>query len=318
MVKSKRGTNSKQKINVSQMGDAVKRSGYLMEQRVLPLIEGAGFYVEANPVYLDPITGKSREYDFSAITAMKLFKEDYDFVFLKLIGECINNSQPIVFFPHSTGFDFLHVSDIKCVGIPTYFVVERESEDEISLVDFFRIDDWHHYARGTRSSQYCTFVRKKGNNDWQAWHDEEHHAIFSGLVEATRHEMQTLLTTWQPPPDGEEPVNVSLFYPLVIVQKDLFECTEKRGRPSFTKKNHSQFRKSVISGRKMETFIIDVIVESYLQDYLDIVTSELETLKKRFRRKKKLVRTSIDRIISRVKDAETKGELKDYKEFLEF
>lgn len=58
-------------------------------------MEEAGYYVETNPVYPDTITGKAREYDFAAITAEKLFREDFNFLFTHMIGECINSIFPI-------------------------------------------------------------------------------------------------------------------------------------------------------------------------------------------------------------------------------
>jgi hypothetical protein len=49
------------KISKKEMTEAIKRSGYLLEQRIEPVLTEAGFYVQMNEGYLDPETGKARE-----------------------------------------------------------------------------------------------------------------------------------------------------------------------------------------------------------------------------------------------------------------
>lgn len=306
------------KITHPQMADAIRRSGYLMEQRLFPVIENAGFYVETNPVYLDPLSGKSREYDFSAITGVKLYREDFDFLFTFLIGECLNNPQPIVFFTSKSPIDFLFHENIKCAGIPAHFPDDLGGEDEISLQDFFHLDKFHHYCHGTYSTQYCSFKQKSGKDEWLAWHDDEHQGLFNTLIEATKYEVRGIFSDWMPPSkDEEEPVNITLFYPVLVIHRDLFECTQRSGKPFLKKRNHIQFRKAVISGKHQETYQVDVIVESYLKQYLDIILKEQEQLKARFQRKKKIVRIAVDRIVSKAKAANRRNRMKDFRAILE-
>jgi hypothetical protein len=211
-----------------------------MEQRIFPVIEKEGFYVETNPVYPDSITGKSREYDFSAISAEKLYREEFDFLLTHIIGECINNPQPIVFFTAESPIDFLNCDEIKCSGIPLYFPEENTSDEFISLQDFFHFDKFHHYCKGSFSTQYCSFRKKSGKSDeWLAWHDDEHHGLFNSLVEATKYEVDEEFSSWVlPTEEEEEPVNIHLFYPLLILRDDLHECQQQRGKPILAKKQH--------------------------------------------------------------------------------
>ena len=221
-----------EKITRAQMKEAIRRSGYLMEQRIFPLLENNGYYVETNPVYPDPTTGKSREYDFSAITAEKLYREDYDFLFTYIIGECVNNSQPIIFFKMESPIEFLFHQEIKCAGIPLYFAGEKEEDSELSFTDYFNVEKFHHYCQGSFSTQYCSFRKKKGKNDeWMAWHEDEHHGVFNALVEATKFNVTEYFSNWEPPAeDEEEPVNLNLFYPLLIFSGDLYECSQTNGK----------------------------------------------------------------------------------------
>jgi len=291
-----------------------------MEQRVFRVIEEAGYYVETNPAFPDPSTGKSREFDFGAITASKLFREDFDFLFTNLIGECVNNTQPLVFFLAETPIDFTFHADIKCAGIPLYLPDPMYKDSEMSFQDFFHLDKFHHYCHGTYSTQYCSFRQKSGkSHEWMAWHDDEHHGVFNSLVEATKYNVDEYFTDWSPPKkDEEEAVNLNLFYPVLILHEDLYVCRQTEGRISLRKQNHIQFRKSVISGYERDTFQIDVIVESFVPKYLDLLERENEALVRRLRRKKKDVLEAIDYIVVKARRSMRQKKTKSYKEILEF
>lgn len=302
------------------MVEAVTRSGYLLEQRVLPIIEEYGYYSEANAVYPDPVTGKSREYDFSALSAIKVYREDWDFLWIHLIGECLNNSQPLVFFSSKMVTDFCFHEDLKCSGIPLKFPWREEKGSEMSFQDFFHLDKFHHYCQGPFSTQYCSFRQKRAaKTEWMAFHDDDHHNLFNSLVAATGYEISEDFSSWNlPKKDKQEPLDLHLFYPLLILKGKLYECKQSRGKPVFTSRKHIQFRKSIVSSEEQKTFQIDVITESNLKQYLSILEEEHEKLKIRLRRKKKDVRDSIERIISQARNAKSKRKLKDFREILEF
>jgi len=310
---------SQTQITPAQMAEAVIRSGYLLEQRVFPIIEKAGFYVETNPAFPDPVTGKSREYDFSALSAIKVYREDWDFLWIHLVGECVSNSQPIVFFASEEITQFLFHEELKLSGIPLKFPWREQQDKEISFNDFFHLDKFHHYCRGRYSTQYCSFQHKSGKSEWLACHDDEHHNLFNSLVAATEYEMDDFFSSWElPEKDEEEPLNLNLFYPVLVIKSDLYECKQKKSKPVFTSRNHIQFRKSVVSRQKQKTFHIDVITESYLKKYLDMLDKEHEELTTRLKRKKKEVRSTIDGIVSQARAARRKGKRKDFRDILEF
>jgi hypothetical protein len=305
------------KITRSEMVASITKSGYLMEQRIFPVIESKEFYVETNPVFPDQITGKSREYDFSAIYVESLYKEEFNLLYTHIIGECINNLQPIVFFTSDSPIDFLNCMDLKCSGIPLYFPDKQIESEFVSLQDFFRFDKFHHYCKGTFSTQYCSFRKKKGKKEeWLAWHDDEHHGLFNNLIGATRYEVEEDFSSWfLPEKDEEEQVGIHLYYPLLIVRDDLYECQQLRGKPSLKKRKHIQFRKSLIFDNAQDTYQIDVIVESFLKKYIDILLKESKLIKSRLQRKKKDVKHSLDIIVSKAKKDK---KLENFREILEF
>lgn len=77
-------------ISIKQMKDTIQRSGYLLEQRVEPILTKKGYFVQTNPVFPDPETGKSREIDISALFAIQVYKKGYNFIFPTLLCECEN------------------------------------------------------------------------------------------------------------------------------------------------------------------------------------------------------------------------------------
>jgi len=54
------------------MRDAISRSGYLMEQRLVPLVESFGFKATPNERFRDYETGQLRELDIGAIGGIRI------------------------------------------------------------------------------------------------------------------------------------------------------------------------------------------------------------------------------------------------------
>lgn len=307
------------KIRRSEMLSAIRKSGYLLEQRVFPVLERSGYYVDPNPAFKDSNTGKSREYDFRAMSAIKVFREEYEFLYTFVIGECMNNDQPVVFFETNPIVNFLFCDDLRCAGIPLYFA-DPEEDGDVSLQDFFRLDKFHHYCNGLYSTQYCNLkLKSKGVSEWMAWHDEEHHSIFNSLINATEFETGQWFANWVlPDEDKEEFFELKLFYPLLILRGDLFTCKQSKNRPILTKQQHVQFRREVARGNSSETYHIDVIVESYVPKYLEILDKESDALVRRLRRKKRDVRNAIERITNKARDLASKEARPDFRSVLDF
>lgn len=78
--------------------DALLRSGYLLEYRVAKTLDRLGFAVSPNQAYPDPITGKGRELDVTAITAEGVSADFRNILFPMLLVECVNNTAPVAFF----------------------------------------------------------------------------------------------------------------------------------------------------------------------------------------------------------------------------
>ena len=320
--------NPKQKVNritKKEMKQAIIRSGYLLEQRVEPILEKAGYFVTTNEAYLDPFTGKSREVDISAISAVKISRGD-DFIFSNLICECENNQQPVVFFVKESPIAFLFHEEVKSAGIPVQFLEkeistkkgykEKEGESFIGLSDFLNFEKYHHYCHGLVSTQYCTFSRKKLKGPWIAFHSEAQHDSFTSLILALESEIDEYYSDYVlPEKDETEYVNVNIYYPVLISQGDLYVAEIKKKELDLKRCEHVQYRKNYFSKEKQDAYQIDVISESFLPKYLEIVEKEMQKAKAVFQRKKKIVQASKEKLIEKARKKKAKEAFREVFEF---
>lgn len=304
-------------ISTKQMKAAIQRSGYLLEQRVEPIFVKEGFfYVQTNPVFPDPDTGKSREIDISALSATQIYKKGYNFIFPMILCECENNSQPVVFFSKESVISSLFHMEVKVSGIPVKF---WQKDGYVSLSEFTGMEKFHHYCKGAVATQYCTFQLMKDKSSWIALHSEEQHDTLNKLIKALDYEIAKHYNGWYLPDKvDEEDVNIQIYYPLAIFQGSLYSATLKNNQLILKKSKHIQFRKESFLPRtnEVETYQIDIIAEEYLPYYLRIINSEIESVRKVFQRKRANVLLSIEKIVEEAKKLGEKQ--KSYRESFEF
>ncbi|MCK4686799.1 MAG: hypothetical protein KAT66_01605 [Candidatus Lokiarchaeota archaeon] len=302
------------KISLKEIKDSIINSGYLIEQRVEPVIEKEGYYVETNEVYFDPDTNKSKEIDLTAISGIKISKDNFLFPFL--LVECENNKQPVVFFKSNSSIDFLAVYDIKISGHPTYLYESDGSS--ISIADKLNFSKFHHYCNSVHCTQYCSFHQtKKGNlKKWIALHPDEQHNTFLGLIKCLNAKIDEHLNSYKlPEKDEKECINLQLYYPILILQGDLYEAELVGDELKLTQSNHIVFKKQFASNKGNETYYIDVISERYLPDYLKLIDSGIKKINDRIRRKKSMFYDTLDILVSELKKAKNP---KEFRKILEF
>jgi len=312
-------------IKTEEMKEAILQSGYLLEQRVEPVLQKAGYFVTTNAAYPDPFTGKSREIDIEALSAIKISR-DFDFIFPYLICECENNQQPIIFFIKDSPISFLFYEEVKSVGIPSRFLERKKSTKYgykfkgrklyIGLSDFLNFEKYHHYCKGLVSTQYCTFTRKDIQKPWIAFHSYVQHDSLTNLLFALEAKIDEYYESYVSPSKNEQNnINIQVFYPVLILQGDLYSAQIRKGKLELKKCKHIQYRKEYFSKKKQTTYQIDVISESFLPKYLKIIDKEMEMAKKILKRKIKIVRKSIE-VLTEIARKKKKGET--FREIFEF
>ncbi len=291
-------------ITPEQMREAIHRSGYLLEQRVSRMVEREGFFVETNAAYPDPQTGISREIDISAISGVQLYRRRGrpDFIFPVVLCECENNAQPVVFFETDPPVPFLLLQDVKCSGIPVKVWGDDAYED---LRTFLRLEKFHHYCgEGHVATQYCTFSRKAHDRHWMALHPEVQHQTFVSLINALEAAIDEHYSAWTPPKRGKlEEVNIQLYYPLLVLQGDIYMARESRRGVQLRNVRHVRYRREVWTSKRRATYQIDVIQESFLLRYLRMVDREVQTIVDRLKRRREPVIEALRRLVGDAKKA---------------
>jgi hypothetical protein len=310
-----RGQTGNSRISTKQMKEAIHQSGYLLEQRIEPIIRQSFFYVESNPIYHDPDTGKSREIDIRGMDVREVYKDRHSSIFPVLLCECENNSQPIAFFTHKRLAPDFYDGDIKISGIPVKFWYKWGFF--VSLASYMH--EFHHYFKGDIATQYCTFQLKKDRSSWLAFHNEEQHNTFNSLIKSVDYEIDNHFKEFVLPESAnKEALNIQIYYPLLIIQDDLYSAYLKNNRLVLEKAKHIQFHKQLFSTytHEVETYQIDVITEAYLPHYLQIIEQEIEMIRKVMQRKKRIVFNSIEKIVQCVGEG---GNIRNlYKDYWEF
>jgi hypothetical protein len=179
--------NLKAAITIDEIRDSLKRSGYLLEVRVESRLQNQGYVAEANSAYTDPDSGKSRELDISAIGGRKAGPEDFDWMFPVVLVECVNNSQPIAFITKVPIVSALHSEQVRCSGLPVKIRDFGRQNAWTGLGDYLGVEKFHHYCKGRVATQFCSFSKKRGSDDWLASHEDAHFSAFATLCHAIEH-----------------------------------------------------------------------------------------------------------------------------------
>jgi hypothetical protein len=282
-------------ITLAEAQDALLRSGYLLEARLETLIRREAYYVQANHSFPDPDTRKSRELDLYAMTTFKVGPDDADRIFPVLLIECVNNPQPLVFITKEPQTAFLFHEDIKHAGLPVKFRIKGGKWE--SLPWYLELNKFHHYCKGRVATQFCSFRRKKDqqNREWMALHEDAQFDCFRKLTEATDHFVDEHFKTWRF--GGREFINIEFFYPVLVLEGKLFEALPTRSSVRLVHRQHIQFRRSQFTGGTVKDYQIDVIEESFMPKYLQLVHEEGKAIARRLRRHRKEVRRAIEVIV---------------------
>jgi hypothetical protein len=278
-------------ISVEEAVGALRRSGYLLEDRIDAFLRSKNYLTTANAAYPDPTTGKSRETD---INAFEMFFESQEEamwgVFHELLIECVNNPQPVAFITkdrkgRSSGVE----SQIR----PTSILLGPQDEEtgqveSGEVAKLFEVSKFHYASQGRVATQYCTFQKKqvsrpredgKGatpQEEWMAFHDDHHFDTFRKLFDAVEYSIQTFGDV----PQSKHPV-IGLFYPVLVLQGGLLEVQQDGTEVTGTPVDHIRFRQAVHSGGKQVTHQIDVVTEAYFPNLVKLMEQSARELQER-------------------------------------
>lgn len=270
------------RITRKEMRAALARSGYLLEARVEARLRETGYMVDSNLFYPDPETGKQREYDLRALAAEMLAEPPLeDAVWHTLIIECVNNPQPLAFLAKTSDAPRFHANDIPVVGIPSALARAGSTTIE-GLSQCFAMAEYHHYCNEFLATQFCSFQPKKNDaTEWMALHDEEHFLSFKKLTDSLEADARQFEARWLP---GEhEPVNLTFYYPVMVVQNGMVRVDAAGSRVRLSEVERVLFRRSLVADGNERTYFIDVVTERAFPGLLADIEREMRETATRMR-----------------------------------
>lgn len=299
-------------ITIPEAKAALLRSGYLLESRVETVLRNTGYYVEANASYPDPVTGKSREFDLSALAVYPCGPDEMDLLFPVLLVECVNNPEPFALITKEPAVPFLHHHEVKVSGLPVKFPEADTDDSWVSFTDFLGFDKYHHYCTGRIATQFCSFQQKR-DGQWMAWHDDQHFDALRKLCDIVDDAQHRHFGGWVF--NGRESVNLQIYYPLLVLQGELWDVRPSTKGLSMKRVRHLQYRRSVTTSKGETDYQIDVIEERFLKSYLSIVAAEMTKVTRLLRRRHAAVRAAVDRIVAMASAASTPEEKREAMDF---
>lgn len=265
-------------IKEDEIIEAVKRSGYLLENRILKSFLEFKFRAEANHIiFLDNSETNYREIDISATKTIKYFEID-EFLSLALythfMVECINNIQPLSLFEN--------LGDTGEPAADWIYNLKINNEELIETISTIIPDIVHDYEtkiiQPTPSKQYCSFTKKKGdhkNDQWMAEHPDKFHRTLLKLVECVKYKFKQINDRWE----GVRPQigRLDIFIPVIILQNGLNMIIQKIEPEAEIEMQEIKYHrlKTPYEDDYHQYVSIDVVSEKYFKEYL---ISKLEGL----------------------------------------
>ena len=206
-------------VSPTEMLEALSRSGYLLEAEVAKMLANAGFFVETNQVIEDPVTGKSREIDIVAefYGFNKTPSEIQACAKIEFIFEVKNNLFPVVLLNE---FDFSPRVEPE-LGL-------KEIITGVKGVSYQGCDEYYlslvENSKPSIYTQYCSFHKKKENDELMALHPENLHTGISKIVQYCEEQLEM----WESHGGwSDEYLRHFLYMPILLINDDLYELKEK-------------------------------------------------------------------------------------------
>lgn len=276
------------------MRSALERSGYLLEQRVQHVLEEYGYYVETNPAYPDPTTGKSREFDLQGYTTYDLRRGDE--LLVSPMVSCINSPIPLAFFTYKHFDPTFNIDHLKIGGIPVKITADATGRSFQTLQRFLRLERYHHYCHETVATQYCSFTRKSKSDTggWMAHHADEHYDSIRAFDSILETHLGTQYNGWSF--DAPTPAWIALwfYYPMLVVQGELYEVRLTDSDFDITPTEHVLFKRMHYGGAGRRDFFVDVVTENYLPNFLEMIQDETNRIRRACIHHKRKLEVSIE------------------------
>jgi len=238
--------------------EEIKKSGYPLEIEISSILEQNKWFVINNGYYLDKTTNKEREIDITA--NYPLIKGDtpkIEFLCtITLVIECKkSNTYSWVFFSRPTV--------IKLFSLGQYVDYVRVLAFQTEVLDHFEKNHYENFDNV--ASTYAEFKVKKKNKitkTEQSQKDEIFTAV-NQLKNYILYDKDSTRVQFQFP-------FIRIYYPIIVFDGELFECTIEKGVPKLKKANHILLRYWHPEG----VIFFDIVKKEFFKHFITIINTE--------------------------------------------
>ncbi len=258
-----------------EMISCLKKSGYLLEGRIVNVLNSMGLFVEPGQSYLDEKTGVSREIDLVAETYS--YTPDRPQVCVKtyFVIEAINNLYPVVLLtpriwtPNSPYEEYL-----KFKATPSEMIEGHPFLGHIDLDEIKGVGQWNIYA------QYCAFTRKKSSNELMASHPEDIHTSINKAASYLFY-LKDEAHSWMDDKDTDKYWRLFQWQIILVLQNDLYLVREDvPGSPDLIETTAAKLEYNFHYKGQPQSVVVDFVVESALPNLIQKVCRQDDNIEK--------------------------------------
>lgn len=268
-------------IKQDELKEALIRSGYLLESRLAKVLNEYGYFVESNPIFEDPLSGKSREIDI--LTRRGPQNENFKYISSKvsieniLVIEAKNSPVPVCFFEKSW------ISDGDTFFYDTFLIeTNYQANNKLFLDEYSKIQE--RYLKLPYCSQYCSFTQKKGKKkEWMAYHPDNLYSSISSMLNFSQKTYESWKNHF-----SKETYNFQRFWmirPVLVINGDILIVNEDGNNIILKEVNHLVLLASTISAGQNISSSIDVMTEKYFSTFIQNVMKDEEKMYKAYLKK---------------------------------
>ena len=279
------------------------RSGYPFELQITRRVEtwgDYGYYVEPNYSFEDQDTGEARELDFYAIRALPISTKRDEWAFIIILGSCKASRNAYVFFTRSEEAAGVRLmSDVPISGYP--LEICEDSGETLGIEWYFQLHNLLHIGKMKNiSSQACVLVWNSGK--WEVEKKAVIRDTFIPLVKVMARKIEDHNDECSKNDEKLSP-EYNIYYPLVVLKGPMYEYyVSEQGDAKLESAKHVVVMRHYESKAVKCRCGIDVIHESYLEEYLELIEKEAKKFVNLIRRHKKVVAKSIEQLATGAKE----------------
>ena len=249
------------------MLESLRRSGYLLEGRIVDALNRLKMFVESNVAYLDKRTGVSREVDIVAESYRYAEGRSKLCVKTVFVIEAINNP-----FPVAVMTPYRWTPNIDEDQFIPYCITPGEREGAHPFASEVSLSEIKAEYRTEVFCHYCGFSKKKGDGEWMASHPDDLYGAIKKSVEYTM-TLRDHAAEWMSQQDGEY-WRIFQWRPGVVFGGQLFALRGGKIEPV----ERTQLRFNFHWQEEEQSTIVDFVCEPAFQGWVAGIDDEDEAI----------------------------------------